>query len=73
MIERLHIDGAPCRRPVCAQTHILPAPVEPDCPRCGKGSLELMTGYPDRYAHCSVYLVCENCSFERPVGDDRVL
>ena len=67
---RLHIDGAPCRTPACAQTHIPPAPVEPDCPRCKKGALVEMTGFADRYAKCAVYLVCESCSYEKYFGSD---
>lgn len=72
-MTRLHIDGSPCLRPVCAQTHIPAAPVEPDCPRCKKGALVEMTGYPDRYARCAVHMVCENCSYSREVGADGVL
>lgn len=72
-MTRLHVDGSFCFRTVCAQTHIPPAPVEPDCPRCKKGALVEMTGYPDRYARCAVYMACENCSYEREVGSDGVL
>lgn len=72
-MKRLHIDGAPCVKPTCAQTHIAPAPVEPDCPRCKKGALVEMTSFPDRYAKCTVYLRCENCSYERQIGWDGVL
>jgi hypothetical protein len=50
------------------------APVaDADCPRCKKGSLEPMTGYPDRYAKCTVYLVCENCNYEKEAGYDGIL
>lgn len=70
---KLHIDGVPCNNPTCARTHIPPAPVEADCPRCKKGSLVEMTGYPDRYAKCTVYMVCESCTYERTVGSDGIL
>jgi len=50
------------------------APVaDADCPRCHKGSLEPMTGYPDRYARCRIFLVCEACNYEREVSSDGVL
>lgn len=50
------------------------APVaEPDCPRCGKGSLELMTGNPSRYGGITTYLVCESCGYERQAGHDGIL
>lgn len=70
---RIHVDGSPCLRTPCAQTHIPAAPVEPNCPRCKKGALVEMTGFPDRYAKCTVYLCCENCSYERAVGHDGIL
>lgn len=72
-MKRLHIDGAPCFKPTCAQTHLPAPPVEPDCPRCKKGALVEMTGYADRYAKCTVYMACESCSYSRAIGFDGIL
>lgn len=69
-----HVGGDACFRPTCVLTHLPKAPVaEPDCPRCKKGALVEMTGYPDRYARCAVYMVCEVCFYEREVSSDGIL
>lgn len=72
MSHRLHVDGGLCQNPTCARTHVPPVQ-EPDCPRCKKGALVEMTGFPDRYAHCTVYLCCESCTYEKEIGYDGIM
>lgn len=69
---RHHIDGGLCQNTVCARTHVPPV-LEPDCPRCRRGALMEVTSFPNRYAKCTVYMVCESCSYEHQVGYDGVL